>query len=363
MADVSGHGGRSHHDQSAEEVTVFISYRRDDTGPHAGRLHDRLSEWFGSENVFRDIDDIEPGQDFTQVLAETVGRSNALVVLIGARWLSPRLASPDDFVRREIAMAMGRGIPVFPVLVDGGRMPAAGELPADLQPLALRQALEITDARYHEDTGRLITALEGRTPNRKATRRMLLAAASLLIATTGAWMYQSSQTAPAQTLRLRSGGATVSREQLNAAVMRHNFYAKSVNESGGAQSQLERQVKGEAVVVIDRATGLMWQQGGSRRGLDHAGAAAVVNAANTSKLAGFDDWRLPTAEEALSLMTRKQQDGFYLDPLFDRMAAPFVWTSDRHSEGKGWVVYYKDGYPSPESTAFNAPVRLVRKYQ
>jgi hypothetical protein len=40
---------------------IFISYRRDDSGGWEGRLYDRLSQHFGRDNVFMDIDTIEPG--------------------------------------------------------------------------------------------------------------------------------------------------------------------------------------------------------------------------------------------------------------------------------------------------------------
>jgi hypothetical protein len=50
-------------------VTVFISYRRDDTKHAACRLGERLGELF---NLFMDIEDIRPGTDFTQVVHAAV---------------------------------------------------------------------------------------------------------------------------------------------------------------------------------------------------------------------------------------------------------------------------------------------------
>jgi len=43
---------------------VFISYRRDDSAGHAGRLFDHLSSTFGAEGVFMDVDDIRRGENF-----------------------------------------------------------------------------------------------------------------------------------------------------------------------------------------------------------------------------------------------------------------------------------------------------------
>jgi hypothetical protein len=65
---------------------VFISYRRDDSAGHAGRVHDWLAHEFGANLLFMDVDSIPLGSDFIKVLppasspAGTVS-SNALAVL------------------------------------------------------------------------------------------------------------------------------------------------------------------------------------------------------------------------------------------------------------------------------------------
>ena len=45
---------------SQMNAKVFINYRREDTAPYAGRLYDRLIAHFGEDQVFIDIDQIEP---------------------------------------------------------------------------------------------------------------------------------------------------------------------------------------------------------------------------------------------------------------------------------------------------------------
>src|SRR5437773_2664408 len=98
-------------------LSIFISYRHEDSIAYAGRLYDRLIAHFGAEQVFMDIDTIEPGADFVEVIERTVGSCDVLLVIIGKRWLSatdeggqPRLDSPEDFVRLEIATALERKI-------------------------------------------------------------------------------------------------------------------------------------------------------------------------------------------------------------------------------------------------------------
>jgi hypothetical protein len=146
---------------------IFISYRREKTAYPAGWLYERLAEHFGAGQVFKDIDSIQPGDDFVEVITRAVGSCDVLLALIGEDWLTVtdehgqrRLDNPEDFVRVEIEAALARNVRVIPILVNGARMPAAGELPDSLARLVRRQALELSPARFHFDTSRLLRVLE-----------------------------------------------------------------------------------------------------------------------------------------------------------------------------------------------------------
>ena len=145
---------------------VFVSYRREDARHLAGRLADRLVERFG---VFMDMDTIEPGTDFTDVIKQAVEDCDVFMAVIGTRWTTVedeagvrRLDDPDDWVVAEIAAALNRKVPVIPVLVDGARMPTRAELPEALAPLASRQAMTIRHESFSSDVSRLITTIERR---------------------------------------------------------------------------------------------------------------------------------------------------------------------------------------------------------
>lgn len=148
-----------------EADRIFISYRRSDVQFAAGRLGDALSREFGEQRVFRDIEDIDAGTDFAQRLSEALASCKVLLVLIGNAWLhvpgadGRRLDDPRDWVRQEIATALKRGIHVIPVLIEQAQMPAEAQLPDDLKPLARRQAIPLTDARWQSDVNHLIAAL------------------------------------------------------------------------------------------------------------------------------------------------------------------------------------------------------------
>ena len=156
---------------------IFISYRRDDAAGDAGRLADHLHRRFGKDRVFLDIDTIDPGTDFVRVLHDSLQETAAVLVVIGPRWTSvrnadgsPRLESASDFVRIEVEAALGRSIPVVPVLVQGAKMPETKDLPSSLASLVTRQAATLDHAEFHDDAERLcdrLAAMIGvQTPSR-----------------------------------------------------------------------------------------------------------------------------------------------------------------------------------------------------
>lgn len=150
---------------------IFLSYRRNDAAGHAGRLYDRLSAHFGPDRVFRDLDSLSYGTQFLPTIREAVGSCDSLVAVIGREWLTAtssrgerRLDDPRDFVRLEVAAALERGIPVIPVLVEGAEMPTEADLPVPLVRLCQYNGLDLSDARWDFDVGRLVSALGRWTP-------------------------------------------------------------------------------------------------------------------------------------------------------------------------------------------------------
>jgi len=143
-------------------VNIFISYRRDDAAGHAGRLCDRLEQYF-PRCVFMDVNGISPGTNFVRALEQKLASCHVLVVVIGKSWLSitnERVGRDEpDHARIEVATALGKGVPVIPVLVQGARMPSPGQLPADLKSLSDYNALEITEPDFRSDVRRLADAI------------------------------------------------------------------------------------------------------------------------------------------------------------------------------------------------------------
>jgi len=161
-------------------------------------------------------------------------------------------------------------------------------------------------------------------------------------------------------LRLRSAPIQLSGREVAAALVTRGFYDKRMNAAGnGVTHDYLTRVVGDMVVLIDRATGLMWQHGGSQRAMSFASAEEYVRRLNVEKLAGFKDWRLPTVEEVGSLIEPQAHDEMHISRAF-RRGVNFVWTADRHPDGCMWMAYFFDAQFACEKPEFNAWVRGVR---
>ena len=107
------------------------------------------------------------------------------------------------------------------------------------------------------------------------------------------------------------------------STIRHQYEARSINYDE---------------VVIDHATGLMWHQNGSERCKDKDKIAEWIDNLNLKGHAGFKDWRLPTAEEAASLLEPEQKFGdMYVDTVFDNKQ-PWIWTGDSYGDDAAWAI-------------------------
>lgn len=184
---------------------IFISYRRDDSAGYSGRLADRLALTFGVEQIFRDFEDIHPGQNFAESIHANLSGADVFLVMIGPRWLQisddtgqRRLDNPEDFVRREIEIALQRGIQIIPILINAAQMPRTSDLPASIATLNYRQAVELSDSRWEQDVDKLIGYIKNYVqPAKHGSRLRRFAAYGLLclLALSGAAVWLGRQPA------------------------------------------------------------------------------------------------------------------------------------------------------------------------
>lgn len=107
---------------------------------------------------------------------------------------------------------------------------------------------------------------------------------------------------------------------------------------------IENGFEAQGEVVIDYATGLMWQQSGSETDTNYKKSQEYIQELNQKKFAGYADWRLPTVPELLSLVEpKKSSNGLYISSLFNNHQW-WCLRADKGSSGSAWLVYFKNGF-------------------
>jgi hypothetical protein len=200
-----------------EGFLIFISYRRGESAGYAGRLHEALERRLGDGHIFRDVDELEPGQDFVDAISARLRDCAACLVMIGSEWLlvtdrtdRRRLEQANDYVRLEIEAALARpDLLVVPVLVEGATMPSAEDLPESIRALSRRHALSLRDETWDADVDRLVTILEKRIGRRTLTSEVsgVSRLPRLLSGRAAAWAALVAASIAAAMFLTRSNGA------------------------------------------------------------------------------------------------------------------------------------------------------------
>jgi len=145
---------------------IIISYRRSSSEWAALRIFDRLVAHYGRDSVFMDIDSVPFGIDFREHINKVVRESDILIAVVGLDWLGVRdygqnrIEEETDPVRIEVEMALERGIPVIPVLVDRATMPKVTDLPDSLKEFTFRNAAQVHAGRdFDQQVDRLIRSM------------------------------------------------------------------------------------------------------------------------------------------------------------------------------------------------------------
>jgi hypothetical protein len=148
---------------------IFISYRRGDASGFANPLYERLAKHFGPEHVFRDVRNIEAGENFIDRFNEGVKSCKIFLPVIGTNWVSlaekKKSQGDPDYVQLEITNALKRRqanqqLLILPILVEGATMPPQRDLSEDLKGLADINALALVEAWWDQGVDKLIAQIE-----------------------------------------------------------------------------------------------------------------------------------------------------------------------------------------------------------
>ncbi len=168
-------------------------------------------------------------------------------------------------------------------------------------------------------------------------------------------------------VNLRSSYLNLNKDSVKSMLKKYNFYDSLENKTGDFANNYElKEIKGDEI-VIDHATGLMWHQSGSEN-VTWEKAKQWVKDLNIKGYAGYNDWQLPTVDEAASLLeSRSFVEAYkkYIDPIFDDELLVF-WTGDSYDSEIAAAALFADvlvgnvgwGYIIDEQNV--RPVRSVK---
>lgn len=145
-------------------------------------------------------------------------------------------------------------------------------------------------------------------------------------------------------------------------ISKNNFYDRDLNKQGeGFPNKYE--ILSGGLFVFDYSSGLTWQQSGSSAKVAKSEIESYISQINRLSPDGFSDWRLPTLEEAMSLMEPKRDNYLHIAAIFDKTQS-VIWTADIESMNmlsrieNYWTVNFLNGHCL--SSQEDCYIRLVR---
>ena len=150
-------------------------------------------------------------------------------------------------------------------------------------------------------------------------------------------------------------------------LIQHNFPARAFkwNEDyshphgAGFDNDYEADLSGQ--IILDHHSQLIWQRSGSDRKMKLADVPRFLSELNADRFGGYTGWRLPTLEEAMTLVEPDKKSGtLYIVPLFDQRQW-WLWTADRLNTNSHWCVNLKAGYCGLKRSLDSQFVRAVCK--
>jgi hypothetical protein len=147
---------------------IFISYRTRDTLHEAVTLNETLSRIFGQDVVFFDKNRLECGTKWPETVEKSLLEAKVVLVLFSnaIEWLGVnelgdrRIDEEEDWVRKEVALALAQNKTVMPLLFgDNVSLPPKKKLPPDIQELCDCHTKTLRMTHWKDDTEPLMTSL------------------------------------------------------------------------------------------------------------------------------------------------------------------------------------------------------------
>jgi len=138
----------------------------------------------------------------------------------------------------------------------------------------------------------------------------------------------------------RTTATTISEQEVRQMLRKHDFFALDWNDQskGYSNEYVIEEVAGNKI-IHDETSGLTWQQAGSEQPIESIKAEVYVARINQQNFGGYNDWRLPTLDEAMTLMEPYlNPQELHIDPIFRGLWC--IWTADRDEFGQRWAINF-----------------------
>ena len=138
-------------------------------------------------------------------------------------------------------------------------------------------------------------------------------------------------------------------------------------------NEKSRFLKRDDGTIYDSVTSVTWMANDSYLDLEkevsYSEAEEYVKQTNEKNLGGYNDWRIPTIQEASSIFDKEKLNkdskggDIFLDSVFPPGAANCTWTSSTRGK-EAQILFYANGCPywyERNDKTISHAVRLVRR--
>lgn len=157
---------------------IFLSYRKEDSASETELIHENLEK--AGHISFKDDTTISLGDIWPISIENSLKEADVVIAVIGPQWLTSafpnsglrRLDDINDWVRKELQMALNWNKKIIPVFVKNATTPNSNDLPEVLQKVFSHQGIKISN--WTHSIGHLLKVIEGNTESQILPKPLII---------------------------------------------------------------------------------------------------------------------------------------------------------------------------------------------
>ncbi|MCJ7523825.1 MAG: DUF1566 domain-containing protein [Candidatus Aminicenantes bacterium] len=158
---------------------------------------------------------------------------------------------------------------------------------------------------------------------------------------------------------LRREFKSLNEQEISEMLGAKNLFDAERNPSGNFRHQYELRNVAGLSLIFDRATKLVWMRQQNLVRMTLKKTEDWIASLNTVEYGGISKWRLPTVEEAASLLEKNPQaEKVFLDAVFGEDIKS-IWTGDSFTESRSWIIDFRNGLIDHAKSKSRLPALMV----